>query len=984
MKKILTLSIFLVGFLFNNSICQSSTEIVSKLQKALDAVNNDQTDSLHLKFKGTNLMHMTAEDREAAQPYLKQMEEVLKKKNRPAALADVYMVYHYVKFSAGELDEAIRYTEKALELMKKLPHPDTIRMAYMEDESGEVYFRKGDFGKASQCFERGIRLLEQCKKTDNKVMYDLYYFTGVIAAEQGHFQKALGAMSQAQALGLKVFGEGDPRTALDIMSFGNIYALKGEYDKALQYHQEGLDKFLEVADSDNPDIIYFWPNLAWDYARLGNHEKAQSYFEKALEVEIDINGPDHPSQVLTISNLGKSCFDQGKLDQAEEYYNKSLDLFFVMRDTSNAYIAEVYNNFGRLYLKRKNWDQAIYYFNKAIASNLVEIANDTLAKSIPEAYFHHPYFIRTLLLKNEALLSRYEKNGNPQDLQEALSNIERGDALIGKLRQSHISQGDLIIFNQIANNFYNKAIDACYLSNQNNQVQQILEKAFQYAEKNKSMALLNAVKSMQALQYAGIADTLLERENYLKKELSAMERQIIGFQQKGNSDAINNDYLSLKNEHAELIAHIEKQYPKYYELKYNSGVVDVPEAQRYLQKNNAALIEYSMNENDLIVFLITPDHFKFWKNPVRNLENEIVNFRNNHFSEKTLNGSSPFSFATDANVLYKMLLADPIASLEKNTQNLIIVPDGALAYLPFDVLVEKKVEEENANFSSLPYLMNRFNCSYAWSTTLLLNQASIPGHKYSKNYIGFAPEYDDESDTLLDSIEFAQATSMATRSGWNDLPAARKGVQLISEFLKGNAFISEKANKPNFFSNISDARIVHLAMHGFLDDSDPLYSGFAFGNSKSVTDQLFAWELYNAEINAELAVLSACQTGVGELKKGEGLMSLSRAFTYAGCPSVIMSLWNIPDEASADIIVDFHKILNNGMPKGVALKKAKLNYLNNSQLPPERLHPFFWAGFIHAGDPMPINFEKTFFNGKWGIGLLLLILVFGLIWMRKR
>ncbi len=985
MCKVLPFIIAIISmFLPCQGIAQPNADPVPLLKKSVAFAKINQTDSLVESLYPVRRMLFSAENRANAQPYLDTLQNILGSDAPAEALITLYIVLNEANLNAGDYDAAIDFSEKATFLQKNLPEPDPIEIGMSLTRTAENYWRKGDLAKASEKLKEGVEFLEQSGDVNNKAMYNLCYFSGIMATEREHLHKAIDWFSQANSIALNVFGKKHSTYATGFLTIGNIYSIKGEFEKALQYHRQALDNLLEIAGPDHPEISPYFANLARDYAQLGQNEKAEIYFNKTLEAETRIFGPGHPSTAFTNNNIGKSALDQGKLDLAKIYLEKSLDLFLATMGGSNAYIPEVYNNLGKLYFESKELDRAIDYFQKAIDSNTGEVTGDPLETPLPGTYFHPLQLIKSLMLKNEALLSRFEINRDEDDLIAVLNNIKKGDNLIGHLRQAHIGQQDLISFNQTANNFYQQAIDANYIFNTQSTAKQIPEQAFLFSEKNKSIALLKAVKSTQALHFSGIADSLLEKENNLKKELANLEDQLIDPKKEDQSKSIQEKYFSIKKEYADIIKQFETQYPKYYDLKYDLEVESVSQIQQYLQKNNAALIEYSMADEHLFVFLITPNDFNVWKKPVRNLSTEILNFRNDHFTEKALSSSTPVNFASDAHVLYKILLADPLNSLDKNTSNLIIVPDGALAYLPFDVLVEKMPEEKNGSFASLSYLMNRFNCSYAWSATLLLNQVYIPKNKFANNYAGFAPAYDPESNQLLDSLEFARTTSLVTRSGWNDLPAARNSVQTISGFLKGIAYISESANKANFFSSISDSRILHLAMHGFLDDNDPLYSGFAFGNNKAEEDQLFAWELYNMDIPAELAVLSACQSGVGELKKGEGLMSLSRAFTYAGCPSVVMSLWNIPDEASADIIVDFHKILNEGKPKDEALKNAKLNYLNNSQLPPERLHPFFWAGFIQTGDTAAINFEKTFFNGSWGIGFLILLLIFGLIWMRRK
>jgi CHAT domain-containing protein len=182
-----------------------------------------------------------------------------------------------------------------------------------------------------------------------------------------------------------------------------------------------------------------------------------------------------------------------------------------------------------------------------------------------------------------------------------------------------------------------------------------------------------------------------------------------------------------------------------------------------------------------------------------------------------------------------------------------------------------------------------------------------------------------------------------------------KEVQSINETVPSRVFINEKATEANFKKYASDYSVLHLAMHTIMRDDNPLNSLLAFTNVEedSLEDnRLYAYEIYNLKLNAHMAVLSSCNSGLGEMKKGEGMMSLARGFIYAGCPSIIMTLWQVADKSSSELMTSFYKYLKRGRSKQEAMRLAKIDYLQKAD--DLTSNPYFWSGFVVLGDSSPI------------------------------
>ncbi len=218
----------------------------------------------------------------------------------------------------------------------------------------------------------------------------------------------------------------------------------------------------------------------------------------------------------------------------------------------------------------------------------------------------------------------------------------------------------------------------------------------------------------------------------------------------------------------------------------------------------------------------------------------------------------------------------------------------------------------------------------------------------------------------------------ASASVFTSLKHTEQEARTIARLFHGVTFLRQAATADQFKKAAPEYNILHLALHAFTDDEDPTYSGLIFSENTTGTGSniLHAYELSNMSLNADLVVLSACNTGGGKLAKGEGVMSLARAFRHANCPNIVMSLWQADDEATGKIMADFYRGLKNGLRKDVALQQAKLNYLATNR----KCFPYYWSEFVLLGGSDPISRPSSDLWLKWAMGLLVLT---GVLWWLK-
>ncbi|MEO0899074.1 MAG: CHAT domain-containing protein [Bacteroidota bacterium] len=292
----------------------------------------------------------------------------------------------------------------------------------------------------------------------------------------------------------------------------------------------------------------------------------------------------------------------------------------------------------------------------------------------------------------------------------------------------------------------------------------------------------------------------------------------------------------------------------------------------------------------------------------------------------------------------------------------VIVADQSLLYLPFELL---KTESD--------YLLRKTAISYA-KGFMYIQQDLFPQVAHTQSVSFFAPEYSKYEPSK---------DELAIRGEAYDLSGAKEEVESLSKLTNGRIFSKEKASKEQFFNLAGDYAVIHIAGHAYLNDEDPELSNLVFSD-QAEDNKLYISELYGFKSNANLAVLSACNSGVGGYKDGKGMVSLSEAFMYAGIPATVSSLWSAPDQATKEIMISFYQYLKEGKPKSIALQQAKLDYLDNTSNP-KLAHPYYWAPFVLYGNDAPIDLRSGGMEWLyWPMGLAVILVVGMLFYIGRR
>lgn len=726
--------------------------------------------------------------------------------------------------------------------------------------------------------------------------------------------------------------QNDARVAKIYFNLSQISLDMGDYQTSIDYCHAGL------GDKPSIDIkLMLYKNIAISYAEIGENDKANKYFNDALKLlKSDNFNPKRKQGIF--SKYADFLMDIGNGNPLE-YYQKALKAALDLNGNDSKQYAEVLYSIGNYYLKsEQNPDLAIKYFKKSeTLFNTINSGNQGDNISIIQEKEAEIGIASSYLMK-------YKKDRNSSFLMKADTIFTNVLDEIEKI-SSELTPANKLVLIELVNPVYITAVTNSFELYNITLNEVYLEKVASLIERSKSAALLAEVNSEHALKTSDIPDDIFDFEHETKDEINGL-RQLLGNEKlKENPDNIKISYfesqlLELLNDYDSLISEIEVKYPKYYSVKYYNDAISLENIQSNLESDEI-ILEYMMTDSTVFIMAITDKGFNIKSIPIDsnfyNSLNYIISIKNVDLNKQNLSRFNEFK--KHSHTLWKKLIEpqdDMIGS-----KRIIIIPDGLLGYLPFDILIEYNYESDKINYRDLPFLIRNHPVSYSYSATLKYNTYFEPDKKLTHiNILAFAPSYNQETNDgeNLSELKFAKTEVLEVVSNHG-----------------GNAFIDDKATKENFLSEAASSDILHLAMHTIINDSLPLQSKLVFYNdaTDSSSNYMFTHEIYNLDINASMVTLSACNTGSGEFRKGEGIMSLARGFVYAGVPSIVMTLWEAQDATGSKLMDFYYTNLFNGMKKDVALQHAKLSILKDANM--ANAHPFFWSAYIVNGDTSMIE-----------------------------
>ncbi|MCK9617332.1 MAG: tetratricopeptide repeat protein [Lentimicrobiaceae bacterium] len=886
----------------------------------------------------------------------------------------------------GDFKKSIEYYTKALSIAQKNAIIDKADIAMYHQNLGIAFARTGDYDRALMEMNTNLQINQNILKQNDPALGNIYLNFGQLNYLFSQYKKAENYLNKAEQIFKKNKKNKNYELSLTLLNKGNIFNAIADYDKALEYYLESISILKSVYNESHPYYSLLYSNIGYVYMQKGMYSKALSYlfkslqtyhntsdkiriyrnlakcyqqindknnatlyFEKSIEIAESINGISHVETAQSYLEYAKYLSQTGNYKKSIDYFNISLSIYKNKFGEKNRDVANCYTHIGILYYNKHDYNTSTYYFHKALVSQSPVFNNGNLltnpdVNALPTDY----YALNALTYKANALLNNYIQTTKKRItyLKASFETYSLALALTERIRMSYLAEDSKYLINSEQKNMVNAGLYTALQLYKVTGEEKYLEKSFEFSEKGKYAILLSGIKELEATQIGNVPRNLLEKEREIKHRLSVYENYLYTEKslEQSNSEKIvlwEKKIFNLNQQHDSLEKTLETSYSDYYKLKYSTQTIGARQVQEKVHPDQAC-ISYVLSDSLLFTFCITKTEIIAYQTPVnQEFGKNLTKMRSLLTQYDALNYTrlEYDSFIQTSRNLYKILI-EPIADKIKG-KSLKIIPDDKLGYLPFEVLLTCEPRRGRMNFKTLPYLFLQNDISYSYSTTI--NFSKNKKHNFSNvKVLAFAPDYQ----------AYGNKNPIFNLPS---LPAAQDEIKCVKDIVGGKIFTGKDATEANFKKKAGKYSILHLAMHTQINDENPIYSRLIFSPSPDSLNEglLYAYELFNMKLNAQLAMLSACNTGSGKLSKGEGIMSMARGFIYAGVPSIILTLWSVNDASSADLVKSFYQYLSKGLNKDQALQLAKKDYLLHTD--PLKSHPFFWAAYVEIGDTNPIN-----------------------------
>ena len=880
---------------------------------------------------------------------------------------DLYFTYQnrgLVQIVLGKLGLSYSYFEKAKNVLDSIATPDDdVMRANFYKSFGYLTTLNGKLNEANEYYNKAEEIYIKNFGSNYSVLADIYTYKGLNVYYNYEFDEAIIHFQKA----IDILNANDAPYQHKIALYSNLSTVafkKGDFEKSIYYSRKGF-----TYDAQREGKLILLLNLSRSYEALGNMDSAAYYFDKAIDFSASTRLL--PDKVITLqSAYSEYLFSINQYPKSRYYIDQALaesDRFYGKVSEISAELTSRLGDYHFVYTH--DMDSALYYYDRSI-----EIWEQRLSQ--PEQYaktwtLAETGFMDTYSGRAGLFLARYRSTGDAGHL---INSIGTYRALFGHtdMVTGKITREGTLLFNNKIKSVYIQAIEVAFLLFRETGDEKYLMEAFEFSEKSKSALLLNTVRSNRALQIAGVPEHIVEMEARMQEEINSLrkirdEEQARPRVSESRIAFFNTKLIELYDRHDSMIASIEKEYPRYFSLKYDHSVISLADVKQSLGDADIVL-EYTLSDSNLYIIAIDQEDVVFRRIAVDSSFYEAMAFLTGLKNKRIMSMAEddPRVFVKHSGLLWKYLI-EPV---EKSIQgkHLIIIPDEQLGYLSFDILVNPWSSSVLSSYRELPYLIRQNTLSYAYSSTLKYGAYFMGKSNPRGNAIAFATDYDEPGLRL------------PGKDIYDVLNYAILEAEHVSRIMGGKTYTNEKATKHAFIREAPNYSIIHLALHTRVNDSMPLFSELIFSGDKDDTldNQLMTYELYGMNLSADLVTLSACNSGTGKLQRGEGIMNLARGFLYAGVPSVIMTLWEVQDESSTQIMKNFYAYLKEGYQKDKAMQLAKLDYLSEANM--LKSHPYFWSLFVVSGETTPLVLHRARISNYLylGLAIVVLLLVYGL------
>ena len=912
------------------------------------------------------------------------------------------------------------YQQSLMELGKS--RPETLQLAQNLDELGVMAWKRGDLDKAESYFRQSLSIRQELAP-DSLPLAGNFANLALVFSKRGSLAEAEDYHDRALAIELRVGSDKFP-AANTLSNLGVVAWQRGDLSRAEKLFRESL-AIKEKLVPDSVNLAATLTNLGIIAKEHGDLSGAEYYQQRALQIEEQI-APGSLNLASTLNNLGTLAFERGNLVQAEKYHQRALLLQQQLAPDSLDTAASL-NNLGNVFRDTDNPGRAQDYFEQALAierksaprslntaDTLILLAGlARMRNNWPDSEMYYRQALSIIgglslgsTLHAEALAGLASVMHHKQQLDDAQQLYEKALTALEYQLEHFGGTGDFRAgFRSKYSGIYKDYIELLLAQGQS-------ERALEILERSRAQSLLELL-GVHINTLEGVDQDLLRRERSLREQVAfkaAEQVRLLGSRQtearvasaKKEMDALLAQYHDVREE-------ILTANPAYAALAKPRSL-KVEEIQQLLDPETL-LLEYSLGEKQSHLWAVTSTSFSSYELPGRRTIEELargiyagvagtsrvkpVQVPHSSPSEALVLSPTETTEAAGRDVSPKRMLAQilwqHLSAAELNKKRWLIVADGALQYLPFNIL--PRPTGKGTISSDGDALISTHEIAYLPSASVLavLRHHALDRKQHSKLVAVLADPVFDNDDPRVHAGGTAEKQGSArgseekTEQFSTQILPQEQLVRSITEMERaGNPILLKRlmfsrwesraivkaaphgqamealdfdANRTLVTNgSLAGYRIVHFATHGLLNNEHPELSGLVFSlvdaQGKTQNGFLDLEDIYNLRLQADLVVLSACETGLGKEVMGEGLIGLARGFMYAGATRVIASLWKVDDVATAELMGKFYQgIFHDRLSPAAALRRAQLYMMRQKRW----ADPFYWAGFILEGEFQPLE-----------------------------
>lgn len=869
----------------------------------------------------------------------------------------------------GRIQDADKAYGRTLELLGDAPEPASLLLkASAFGNRGILWQAAGDLVKSKDSYLRSIAIQDEVIRTaTDPVMRD----RAIVNRSKGHVNLAtiyfsVGDLARSHDLLQRAWRDrsaimepGDPQLMRLHERFADLEQARGDHARAAEHLRTYLRAMEQAQGRRNSYYIDACWRLAVEEFSLGRAERADSLFDVALSLCREIGDQDTgKEQELIHRERAAIRVAAGRPGEALIDLRKALAFARRIYGPTNIGALGAHLDIADVLVGDGLHAQAIAHCDTVLAA-LQDRVEGVRSGAAPRPVMA-PALLPNALFTRVNAQRRSAMNGLDAqwsaDMDLAIGALRRNKAVITDAD----SRLRLIAAQE---RLFDLALDIAYEQYQRKPDVPAVQRFLDLTEIDRSTLLKARLDQFTGMRFAGVPDGIIAREGEL---MAAMDDA-------ADSPDLAHELDRVERAYVGFLDSLRTLHPRYYELRHGERTVPLHEVRDALLDKGRSLLVHAFTTEHLYALVLRQDTCALVRLPAKGMKEEVEAL------DRAIRGRDAASFLEQAHRVYEMVLA-PLEGMLKGDE-LLVVPDGVLHTVNFESLLDAPSTIDDM---SQHLLLRRYAIAQLLSVTTAMQFTSIREDR-PRGMLALAPGFSDEMKHAY--LSQVTDTNLLDRAylAYVRQPFAVKAANDLERMMSAHVMVGMAANEHDFREVAGTYGILHLGTHAEINPAAPMYSRLVLSKGHDSTGSdgyLHAYELYELDLRAQLAVLTACETGAGRNDDGEGVRSLGHAFAYAGCPSLVMALWKIDEKVSSEIIARFYHHLSEGMPKHKALRQAKLDHLATAQ--DELALPYYWAGMVLVGDVGPVEVGGWRSYRWWLLGGALVLFLLALWWWRRR